>query len=81
VEKPFTLEVEEAEELIETAKNKNIILQVGHIERFNPAIIAAAPFINNPKFIEINNKPETKYPNGKVTEWLKGNAPFSNQFQ
>ncbi|MCL2485429.1 MAG: Gfo/Idh/MocA family oxidoreductase [Endomicrobia bacterium] len=54
VEKPFTLKIEEAEELIETAKNKNIILQVGHVERFNPAIIAAAPFVHNPKFIEIN---------------------------
>ncbi|MDR2192590.1 MAG: Gfo/Idh/MocA family oxidoreductase [Endomicrobium sp.] len=54
VEKPFTLNVDEAEELIEIAKNKSIILQVGHIERFNPAIIAAAPFVNNPKFIEIN---------------------------
>ncbi|MCL2798894.1 MAG: Gfo/Idh/MocA family oxidoreductase [Endomicrobia bacterium] len=54
VEKPFTLKVEEAEELIEISKNKDIILQVGHVERFNPAIIAAAPYVNNPKFIEIN---------------------------
>ena len=54
VEKPFTLKVEEAEELIEIAKAKSIILQVGHVERFNPAIIAAAPFVNNPRFIEIN---------------------------
>jgi len=54
VEKPFTLKVEEAEELIKIAQDKNIILQVGHIERFNPAIIAAAPFVNNPRFIEIN---------------------------
>ncbi|MDR1695147.1 MAG: Gfo/Idh/MocA family oxidoreductase [Endomicrobium sp.] len=54
VEKPFTLKVEEAEELIEISKNKNIVLQVGHVERFNPAIIAAAPFVNNPRFIEIN---------------------------
>jgi predicted dehydrogenase len=54
VEKPFTLNVEEAQELIEIAKNKNLVLQVGHVERFNPAIIAAAPFVNNPRFIEIN---------------------------
>jgi predicted dehydrogenase len=54
VEKPFTLNVDEAEELIEIAKSKSLILQVGHVERFNPAIIAAAPFINMPKFIEIN---------------------------
>ncbi|MDR3307101.1 MAG: Gfo/Idh/MocA family oxidoreductase [Endomicrobium sp.] len=54
VEKPFTLSVAEAEELIEIAKSKNLVLQVGHIERFNPAIIAAAPFISSPKFIEVN---------------------------
>ncbi|AKL97835.1 Gfo/Idh/MocA family protein [Endomicrobium proavitum] len=54
VEKPFTLDVAQAEELIEIAQKKNLVLQVGHVERFNPAIIAAAPFVNNPKFIEIN---------------------------
>ncbi|MCA6070572.1 MAG: Gfo/Idh/MocA family oxidoreductase [Endomicrobium sp.] len=54
VEKPFTLNVQEAEELIEIASAKNLVLQVGHVERFNPAVIAAAPFINNPKFIEVN---------------------------
>jgi predicted dehydrogenase len=54
VEKPFTLNIAEAEELIEIAKSKNLVLQVGHVERFNPAIIAAAPFIKNLKFIEVN---------------------------
>jgi predicted dehydrogenase len=54
VEKPFTLNVGEAEDLIEIAKSKNLVLQVGHVERFNPAIIAAAPFIKGPKFIEVN---------------------------
>jgi predicted dehydrogenase len=54
VEKPFTLNVQEAQELIEIAKSKDLVLQVGHVERFNPAIIAAIPFINKPKFIEVN---------------------------
>lgn len=54
VEKPFTSTVEEAEELIALARQKNLILQVGHVERFNPAVIAAQPFINRPKFIEVN---------------------------
>ncbi|GHT49791.1 UDP-N-acetylglucosamine 3-dehydrogenase [Endomicrobiia bacterium] len=54
VEKPFTLNVREAEELIEIAKDRNLVLQVGHVERFNPAVIAAAPFINSPKFVEVN---------------------------
>ncbi|MDR3111851.1 MAG: Gfo/Idh/MocA family oxidoreductase [Elusimicrobiota bacterium] len=54
VEKPFTLSIEEAQELIEIARENNLVLQVGHVERFNPAIIAAQPFINKPKFIEVN---------------------------
>ena len=54
VEKPFTSTVEEADELIALARAKNLILQVGHVERFNPAVIAAKPFINKPKFIEVN---------------------------
>ncbi|MEE9338070.1 MAG: Gfo/Idh/MocA family oxidoreductase [Methylococcaceae bacterium] len=39
VEKPITVTVEEADELIAIAKAKNVILQVGHLERFNPAIM------------------------------------------
>ncbi len=39
VEKPITVTVEEADELIAIAKQKNVILQVGHLERFNPAIM------------------------------------------
>jgi predicted dehydrogenase len=54
VEKPFTINVIEAEELIKMAKNKNLVLQVGHVERFNPAVIAASSFINSPRFIEVN---------------------------
>jgi predicted dehydrogenase len=54
VEKPFTLSVKEAQILIEIAKIGNLVLQVGHVERFNPAVIAAAPFVNGPKFIEVS---------------------------
>jgi len=39
VEKPITVTVEEADELIAIAKQKNLILQVGHLERFNPAVL------------------------------------------
>ncbi len=52
VEKPFTSTVEDAEELIEISESKNLTLQVGHIERFNPAIVAAKPYIKEPKFVE-----------------------------
>lgn len=54
IEKPLCEKVEEAEELIEIAQDKNLILQVGHVERFNPAVIAAQKFIQQPKFIEVN---------------------------
>jgi len=39
VEKPITVTLEEADELIAIAKEKNVILQVGHLERFNPAVM------------------------------------------
>ncbi len=39
VEKPITVTIEEADDLIATAKAQNVILQVGHLERFNPAIL------------------------------------------
>ncbi|MFC1501387.1 Gfo/Idh/MocA family oxidoreductase [Elusimicrobiota bacterium] len=54
VEKPFTSTVEEAEELIALAMKKNLVLQVGHVERFNPAVLGAQSYINRPKFIEVD---------------------------
>lgn len=52
VEKPFTPTLEEADSLIEIAKAKDLILQVGHIERFNSAFSATQKIIKDPKFIE-----------------------------
>lgn len=52
IEKPVTKTLSEADELIEIAKEKGLILQVGHIERFNSAILALEPHIRKPKFIE-----------------------------
>ena len=52
VEKPFTPTLEEADKLIKIAKDNNLILQVGHIERFNSAFGATLKIIKNPKFIE-----------------------------
>ncbi len=54
VEKPFTSNVEEAQSLIDIAKTRNLTLQVGHVERFNPAVIGAQPYINKPRFIEVD---------------------------
>jgi predicted dehydrogenase len=52
IEKPITKTVEQAEELIQIAKKKNLTLQVGHIERFNPALKAIENIKLEPKFIE-----------------------------
>lgn len=52
VEKPFTTTLPEADELIALAKEKNLILQVGHLERFNPAVLAMQPLLTHPLFIE-----------------------------
>ncbi|OGL41685.1 MAG: hypothetical protein A2161_13055 [Candidatus Schekmanbacteria bacterium RBG_13_48_7] len=52
VEKPISTTLDEAEKMVETARKKECIFQVGHSERFNPAFIAAQPFVKNPRFIE-----------------------------
>jgi predicted dehydrogenase len=52
VEKPMTATIEQAEELVRLAKAKNLKLQVGHVERFNPALQAAREKIGEPLFIE-----------------------------
>ena len=52
IEKPITNTVEEAKQLIELSEEANVKVQVGHVERFNPAFTAAQPYIDNPMFIE-----------------------------
>jgi len=52
VEKPFTTTLKEADVLIKTAQKNKLILQVGHIERFNSAFSATKEIIRNPRFIE-----------------------------
>ncbi|MCX5702268.1 MAG: Gfo/Idh/MocA family oxidoreductase [Candidatus Omnitrophica bacterium] len=52
VEKPFTLQLKEAESLIKVAGRRKLILQVGHVERFNSAFAATQKIIKDPKFIE-----------------------------
>jgi len=53
VEKPITETVEQAEQLVSAAKKSKLILQVGHLERFNPAVEALENVISDPKFIEV----------------------------
>lgn len=52
IEKPIVTTLEEAKELIKIAGEANVKVQVGHVERFNPAFLAAEPYFNNPMFIE-----------------------------
>lgn len=52
VEKPITVTPEEAEELIQAAEKNQCILQVGHLERFNAAILDLDTVLDNPRFIE-----------------------------
>ena len=52
VEKPITETVDQATRLIETARKRNAVLQVGHLERFNPAVRALKPLLDNPRFVE-----------------------------
>ena len=52
VEKPITETPEQARELIRRAQQQRRVLQVGHLERFNAAILAADPYLTKPRFIE-----------------------------
>ncbi|MFC1889728.1 Gfo/Idh/MocA family protein, partial [Thermodesulfobacteriota bacterium] len=52
VEKPMAINLDECDELIEIAEREGRILQVGHVERFNPAVIAVEGRIDAPLFIE-----------------------------
>jgi len=52
VEKPMTETVADGRALVETAERHHRVLQVGHLERFNPAIRALGPILTQPRFIE-----------------------------
>jgi predicted dehydrogenase len=52
VEKPLAPTLADANELVELARRQNLVLQVGHVERFNPALAAVANDVRDPKFIE-----------------------------
>jgi predicted dehydrogenase len=52
IEKPITTTLEEADELIRLSESHGLIIQVGHLERFNPAVTALQGVIKKPMFIE-----------------------------
>jgi len=53
VEKPMTDTVPQAEELVKLAKKNKLVLRIGHLERFNPAVESLQDIISEPKFIEV----------------------------
>ena len=52
VEKPITATIEEGEDIVKLSREKNLKLQVGHIERFNPALVSLEDIELNPMFIQ-----------------------------
>ncbi|PYT76141.1 MAG: gfo/Idh/MocA family oxidoreductase [Acidobacteria bacterium] len=54
VEKPMAVDLTEADALLAAAKKNKRILQVGHVERFNPAVRAVEPILNRPLFFEVH---------------------------
>jgi predicted dehydrogenase len=54
VEKPMAASLEEADNLIASAKRSGRVLQVGHVERFNPAVAAAQEIVSRPMFFEVH---------------------------
>jgi len=54
VEKPMAASLEEADQLIATAQRFGRVLQVGHVERFNPAVAAAQQIVSRPLFFEVH---------------------------
>src|SRR4051794_16921126 len=61
IEKPITETTRQASELANMATEKNLILQVGHVERFNPVLSALEERLNHPRFIEAHRL--SPYPN------------------
>ena len=52
IEKPITVTIEEADELIALAEENRVVFQVGHLERFNPVLVALDGILQEPRFIE-----------------------------
>ena len=52
VEKPITVSVDQANELVSEAGGRELVLQVGHLERYNPGVVAISEIVKSPRFIE-----------------------------
>lgn len=54
VEKPLAATMEEAREIVKLAKEARVKVQVGHVERFNPAYLTAMEYVKQPMFVEVH---------------------------
>ena len=54
VEKPIAAAIDEAREMVDAARKRDVVLAVGHIERMNPAVRAALNVLKDPRFIEVH---------------------------
>lgn len=61
IEKPITENPAEAKELVDLAQQRSLVLQVGHVERFNPVLSALEKYLTKPRFIEAHRL--SPYPN------------------
>ena len=64
IEKPITETTEQAQKLVALAQEKQLVLQVGHVERFNPVMAVLEKHLNHPRFIEAHRL--SPYPNRSV---------------
>ena len=58
IEKPITTTVAEAQKIVEMVQEQNVKAQIGHVERFNPAFLAAREYLHQPMFIETHRLAE-----------------------
>jgi len=65
VEKPITVDIQQAERLVSLAKKRNLVLQVGHLERFNPAVALMKQMVKNPLYVETHR---LSYPTRRNTD-------------
>src|SRR3989339_626715 len=77
VEKPITASISEAEELVQLSSDRKLNLQVGHIERFNPAIISLEKFIFEPMFIQTDRLAQFN-PRGTGVAGVSNNIDIAN---
>lgn len=62
IEKPISLSLDEADEIIKTAKKRNVTLMVGHVERFNPVVNTVKQIVSKDKIVYLETRRTGSYP-------------------